>query len=244
MHLMPLWASRNAKTQDQEWTSVAGENIEKWRHLSVEERDRIRDQAARFTSSRRWEGLDGLVVTPTMRAVVSVQACLLTVNIGMGNLNDVTSVLIVPGPSRTHTRHAIGGSMITESDATVIGQAALHGPVKLSWNQVAHDLEQDSTTSVVIHEFAHKVDMADGTVDGTPPIRGHDQSLEFEDKLAGVLETLRSGEDGGPLREYGATNRSELFAVATEAFFLSPRQLQARFEELYRALAGFYRQSP
>jgi hypothetical protein len=244
MFMMALWRKKHSDPESGEWSSVALRVVNRWTHLAPSEREQVLQQAADFSSDRRWEGLDGLEITSTMQAIVSVHACLLTVKIGLGNLRDVTSVLMVPGPSRTTSRHLVGGSIITESEATVIGQAALHGPVRLSWQQVASESRPGSTTSVVLHEFAHKIDMADGVSDGNPPIRGHGESLEFERILSGVLQTLRSEPDGGPLREYGSTNRSELFAVATEAFFLTPRDLQSQFGDLYEALAGFYLQTP
>jgi Mlc titration factor MtfA (ptsG expression regulator) len=42
------------------------------------------------------------------------------------------------------------------------------------------------------------------------------------------------------VRQYGATNEAEFFAVATEAFFEKPRQMRARHPELYEALAEYY----
>jgi Mlc titration factor MtfA (ptsG expression regulator) len=97
---------------------------------------------------------------------------------------------------------------------------------------------------VVLHEFAHKVDMADGVADGIPPLTGRRPIAEFDRLAQSVLDQIRSGEPSEPLRDYAATNRSELFAVATEAFFLRPAELRGRFEDLYGSLAGFYRQDP
>jgi Mlc titration factor MtfA (ptsG expression regulator) len=96
----------------------------------------------------------------------------------------------------------------------------------------------------VIHEFAHKVDMADGAVDGTPAIRDREGSREFNEISNRVLTHLRSGQGVGSIRSYAATNRSELFAVATEAFFLDAHALRREFADLYRSLASFYRQDP
>jgi len=46
------------------------------------------------------------------------------------------------------------------------------------------------------------------------------------------------------LRAYGATNEAEFFAVATEAFFEKPRQLEKHLPELYAELSAYYGQRP
>jgi hypothetical protein len=46
------------------------------------------------------------------------------------------------------------------------------------------------------------------------------------------------------LNAYGATNRAEFFAVATELFFERPIEMRERYPDLYRELQGFYRQDP
>jgi MtfA peptidase len=46
------------------------------------------------------------------------------------------------------------------------------------------------------------------------------------------------------LDHYGASNRAEFFAVATECFFEVPHELRERHRELYDTLADFYHQSP
>jgi Mlc titration factor MtfA (ptsG expression regulator) len=46
------------------------------------------------------------------------------------------------------------------------------------------------------------------------------------------------------LSAYGATNRAEFFAVATEAFFGKAEDLRRRYPDLYEELKGFYRQDP
>jgi MtfA peptidase len=239
-----IWRKKRSEALGIEWHSVASKTLNRWSHLTDEEVGRAMDHAETFTRGRYWEGLDGLEITPSMRAVISVQACLLATNIGLNVLDDVSTVLLAPGSTYTTTRHVVGGSIVSESEATVIGQAALHGPVRLAWNQVLAETDRRSDTSVVIHEFAHKVDMADGVSDGNPPIRGHERSLVFERVLGDVLDKLREDSGGTSLRSYGATNRAELFAVATEAFFLRPEALMSEFKDLYRVFVDFYMQDP
>jgi len=236
--------NRHGAASDPTWQDAAIAAANRFRHLDGASRDRLIGQAADLDRSRYWEGLDGLEVTPARRGHVAAHACLLTLNIGLGALSDVTSILLAPRSSMRTTRHRIGGSIVSEGEACVLGQALLHGPVRLSWSQISAESVSGAGTSVLLHEFAHKIDMADGHADGTPPMSTHRQSVQFESITGDALHQLRSGGPSTPLRRYAATNRSELFAVATEAFFLRPDSLRNSFPILYRALTGFYSQHP
>jgi len=55
---------------------------------------------------------------------------------------------------------------------------------------------------------------------------------------------VRKRRCGERARSYGATNRAEFFAVATEAFFERPDDVRAEYPQLYEALREFYGQDP
>jgi len=226
---------------DPAWAAEARATIDRWHHLSAAEELRLLDRAAGFARSRFWEGLGGLVVTDTMCAVVSSLAALVTVNLGPEALRDVTSVLVAPRAVVKKARW--GGGVVTEGEACVLGEAMVHGPVRLAWDRIEAERTPGSATSVVIHEIAHKVDMADGTGDGSPPM-DRPRARVFDAEAGAVLDALRAGAEAEPLRPYAATNRAELFAVATEAFFLRPVELSRRFPRFYELLSGIYGQDP
>jgi MtfA peptidase len=226
------------------WTRAADRAVERWDHLDSEERERLLEQAWTLDRTRSWEGLGGLSVTDSMRATITAQACLLTVNIGLPMLKDLTSILVAGPVAARRTRHLVGGSVVVEANSHVSGETLLHGPLRLAWNQVVMDMRPGSGTSVILHEFAHKLDMADGTIDGNPPLFSRDATAEFDRVAEAVLDVIRMGDSAAPLRDYAATNRSELFAVATETFFLRPVELRTSFTDLYQALAASYRQDP
>ena len=55
---------------------------------------------------------------------------------------------------------------------------------------------------------------------------------------------MQAGVDRPPLDPYGATNPAEFFAVATEAFFDVPTQLEAHEPDLYGVFRDYYGQDP
>jgi Mlc titration factor MtfA (ptsG expression regulator) len=101
--------------------------------------------------------------------------------------------------------------------------------------------------NVVFHEFAHKLDMLDNEIDGTPPLRGSQKYAEWSKACGDVYWELRRKVDMGEptfLGEYAASSEAEFFAVATELFFNRPQQLKGEHPALYGVLTEFYKQDP
>ena len=96
---------------------------------------------------------------------------------------------------------------------------------------------------VVLHEFSHKLDMLDGTLDGTPPIVEPALRQRWVEVCTAEYQAVRAGAPS-LLRPYAGTNPSEFFAVATETFFTRPVVMAETKPALYEVLAGFYRQDP
>jgi Mlc titration factor MtfA (ptsG expression regulator) len=119
--------------------------------------------------------------------------------------------------------------------------------VVLSWDAVLEEgRERRRSSSLVIHEFAHQLDSLDGDMGGTPPLPRGEASLweqvlgeEFQRLVTQTQQGLRT-----LLDPYGASNRAEFFAVASECFFRRPLELQHEHAELYQLLRGFYRLDP
>lgn len=95
---------------------------------------------------------------------------------------------------------------------------------------------------VGLHEFAHVLDFHAGDADGVPslmPWTSVGKWVEMIDVETDKIEARKS-----VLRDYGATNEAELFAVATEAFFEKPKQLAQKHPKLYAMLVETYGQDP
>jgi Mlc titration factor MtfA (ptsG expression regulator) len=120
--------------------------------------------------------------------------------------------------------------------------------VVLSWESAGGDpTESRDGQNVVLHEFAHELDREDGSVDGVPLLEAPSSTRVWARVLQRRFEELgRAAQQGEPdlLNAYGATNRAEFFAVATETFFEKPVELRQRYPDLYVELKGFYRQDP
>ncbi len=129
-----------------------------------------------------------------------------------------------------------------------LGEAWYRGPVILSWADArAGGQDPRDGQNVVLHEFAHQLDMLDGSADGIPPLPAGEPTRHWRTVMKAEYERLvRESERGRAtlLDEYGATSEAEFFAVATECFFEKPLPLSREHPELYGVLSDFYRQDP
>ena len=219
-----------------------------WR-LDPAQRRRLRELVQIFIGEKWWEGCGGLELTEEMQVIVAANACILVLEHGVDLYKDVDSILLYPStmvtPARKpyffeNVRTPIGHAR------TIAGEAMLHGPVVLSWEAVLEGTHWDALHNVVVHEFAHKLDMADGAVDGTPPLASDRERAEWSRVwMPAYKDRVMRAEMGLPsvIDAYGATNEAEFFAVATETFFLQPAQLRWEYPELHASLARFYRPS-
>lgn len=229
-----------------EWEPYIERNFEHWRILDEDERDRLKRIMQVFIAEKYWEGCGGLEMTDEIKVTIAAQACLLLLNIEHNYYQMLQTILVYPSGYFVPTGRQIRRTR-TEGQMAVLGQAHFRGPVILSWQHVLDGGRQGSSgRNLVYHEFAHKLDMKDGVVDGTPIIRDRTRFREWVDVMSREFNALRHnvGRRSTLLREYGAASPGEFFAVATEVFFERPIDLREQHPDMYRVLAGFFKQDP
>ena len=203
----------------------------------------MEDLIRMFLADKSFEGTRGFAPTDEMRLMIAAQACLLILGLDFGFYDDVTSIIVAPTVVRQSGPRHLDGGIVSDDPVTLSGQAVLHGPVLVVWDQIAHEARHpERGHNVVFHEFAHKLDMRNGAADGFPPATA-ELAQRWGPTFRSTLARLRTGDAPG-LRSYGATNPAELLAVATEAFFDAPGRLREAEPDLYALLSGFYRQDP
>jgi MtfA peptidase len=214
--------------------------------LRPDERDRLVTLVEQFVRDTRWEAARGFTLTDEMRLTIATHACRLLLGLDLDGFADVTTVIVHPSTVVLRGPRGLGaGGLVAAGPYPVHGQAHYRGPVVLSWAAVRSSVAfPDRGTDVVAHEFAHQLDMLDGTIDGTPPLDDPDARQRWIDICTRVYEELRAGRGSQVLRPYAGTNPGEFFAVATEVFFCRPAELALAEPDLYRELVAFYGQDP
>lgn len=255
-----LTARRRKKMLDRPFSEsrerVLADNVAVYKKLPEAARAKLRDFTRVFVAEKNWEACGGLKLTDDMKLVIGAQAALLLLGLGLDPLRDdlypnLQTVLVYPaGFYSTQSRQvgSVGGVGIVSEGFTNLGEAWHQGPVILSWTDAQRGgIDGSDGHNVVLHEFAHKLDMLDGAVNGTPLLESQEQVEAWKNVMTReYIQLSRSAALGVPtvLSPYGATNPGEFFAVATEAFFERPAELAAQHTELYDTLRGYYRQDP
>ncbi|MFP5302524.1 M90 family metallopeptidase [Cobetia sp. SIMBA_158] len=130
---------------------------------------------------------------------------------------------------------------------TRAGETWYQGPVVVTRQDLAASGDW-SGFNVVIHEFAHKLDMANATdADGFPPLPRHISAAEWHATFTAVWDDLSARLSRGeptPIDDYAASHPAECFAVCCEYFFSAPAELNAAYPALYALLERFFQQSP
>ena len=216
-------------------------------NLDEEERGRLHDIVRVMVAEKNWEGCDGLEATEEMKVVISAQAGLLLLGVEHEYYRRVRSILIYPRTFGVGSPGGQGGGIVGGGGGN-LGEAWYRGPVILSWDAAEHGaVDPKDGRNVVYHEFAHKLDLLDGRVDGTPPMSNRADLREWARVMQEEFEILRGGAKKGRktvLDRYGATNEAEFFAVAVEAFFEKPLKMERVQPELYALFVKHFRQNP
>lgn len=215
----------------------------------ADERDRLRALATLFLADKEFAGAQGLAVTDAMALAIAAQACLPVLELGLA-LYDAT-VGIVVQPTEVVARRSVTDDdtgLVHEYDEVLAGEAMDGGPVMLSWQDV-HAAGQSAAEgyNVVIHEFVHLIDMADGAADGVPPLPDGRARRHWTLVMQAAYERFCRALDAGAatfLDPYGAEAIEEFFPVAAEAFFVAPEALRDEQPQLYELFVGYFRQDP
>ncbi len=226
--------------------------------LDGETSARVRSLAAELLARKQFTGAGGLEIEPGMALLIAVQAVLPVNRLGLRWYDDFSEIIVYPSEFIVDREVSDDLGLVSRQNEVLSGEAMHGGPVVLSWIDASNPGEGDHAYNVVIHEFAHKLDLADGEADGCPPLGAAERArwldtLEaayddfcqrLEDVEASIPRHVDPDSDDAdpywarlPLDAYAATDPSEFFAVASEAWFVG----RERFEQAYPALAEGFR---
>jgi hypothetical protein len=215
--------------------------------LQTKDRVRLRALTADFLSEKVFTGAQGLDVDDAMRVSIAAQACLLIVNMqrGLAPFSGWTEVIVYPDTFRVRREVVDEAGVLHVSDDDLAGESWDRGPVILSWG----DIEADGPGtclygSVILHEFAHKLDALRGAASGMPPLHRDMDAAHWTRVFSAAYEQLCAAVDSGletAIDPYAAEAPEEFFAVVTEYVFEDPDTLAEAFPEVFEQLAQYYR---
>lgn len=238
---------RRRPIPDDLWQSTLGQYSFLAR-LDLEEAGRLRAMATLFLTHKEFAGAGGLDVTDEMAVNIASQACLPVLNLGLGWYDGFVTIVLHPDEVVAAREVTDEFGLVHEYDEPLVGETLGDGPMMLSWRSVT-DAATDNATpyNVVIHEFAHVIELRSGHANGIPPLPNAAAREHWRRVIeASHLRFVRRLDAGLPtvLDPYAAESVSEFFAVACEGFFVAPQSLRDDDPYLYELLQGFFRQDP
>ncbi len=208
----------------------------------------LRDMATLFLAEKEFSGAHGLDVDDAMAVAIAAQACLPVLKLGLGWYEGFVGIVVHADAVRAQREFVDDAGVVHAYEEELSGEAMSGGPVMLSWSDVEESgASAEIGYNVVIHEFAHVLDMRDGVADGVPALpdrAAHDEWVRvLSGEYADFCDRIDADEDT-LLDPYAAEAPEEFFAVSCEAFFVAPQRFRVEHARLYELLRGFFRQDP
>jgi hypothetical protein len=229
--------------------------------LTPPERQALHARTAWLLASKTMNAAGGLELTDFMRLSIAAQAALPILELPPALYEGWNEIIVYPSGFAIPRTRTDDAGVVHEYIEEAAGEAWDGGPVILSW---ADPDESAGAFNVVIHEFAHKLDLRSGPADGVPdlpaglsPRRWRQGLEESYDRYVQWLDDVEAGippdmDPEGPqadawyaqlpLDPYAATDHAEFFAVSSEQFFVAPQPLAEDLPQWYELLKTYYRQ--
>jgi len=210
-------------------------------------RQRLRTLSGAFLHDKTITPVAGLELDSEARVALAALCCLPLLEFGAQGLHGWSQLIVYPEAFRVNRSHLDAAGVMHEWEDELIGESWDSGPLVLSWADVQADIaEPDAGFCVAVHEMAHKIDVLDGLLDGTPPLPREWQrawARDFQRSFDAFVERVDAGEEM-PIDPYAAEAPEEFFAVCSEYHFSAPALLAEVLPDVAAHLVRFYGASP
>lgn len=212
--------------------------------LSDDEQRRLKALTENFLAEKEFTTAGGLQLSDEICVAIAAQGCLPILNLGLAAYRDWVGIVVYPNEFVVPRQLADDSGVVHEYDDVLSGEAWQGGPLLVSW----HDVQMaGGGYNVVIHEFAHKLDMLNGEADGMPALHSGIGEAEWHQVFTAAYDDFcrRVDRDEETIIDpYASEEPAEFFAVLSEGFFELPEVIHDEYPALYDLLCRYYRQDP
>ena len=212
------------------------------------ELERLREKVMLFLHAKSIVGAAGHEVTAVQRVIIALQACVLVLKLDLRYFDSFSNIVVYPGEFVPGREWEDEFGVVHRDDGPLAGEAMPGGPVLLSWPDVEASADWDAAgMNLVIHEFAHKIDMRSGEANGCPPLPPKMPPHVWKRMLTRAFDHFRRRVERGEntaIDPYAAEDPAEFFAVLSEVFFVDPTLLLHEYPDVYQQFSMFYGQDP
>ena len=226
----------------QQWHSAIA-RIPLLARLTEIEKQKLVRLSILFLHYKTFEGAHHLEVTRAMKMNIALQACLPILNLGIDWYHGWVSIIVYPAQFIPERQYVDEHGVEHRNKSVLSGESWHKGPVILSWEDAEQSGRVDGY-NLVIHEFAHKLDVLNGKTNGFPPLHRDMNTSEWARALSEAYEDFQQRANSGdvPIDNYAASSPAEFFAVFSEIFFERPDVLHHFYPSVYQQFKQFYRQ--
>lgn len=220
-----------------EWSAFLNTNVMFYQTLSLTDKHIFEERVRLFIETTPVEA-GHVEVTDEDRLLVASSAVIPVWGFPHWHYFNVKKVFLLPASFNVQFECGQADSVITGMVGTgpMSGKLALSKPALHQGFSNAKDKQ-----NVGIHEFVHLLDLADGDCDGFPErLKEFAYSIPWFDLVKEKIVHIENGQSN--IRDYGATNKAEFLAVASEYFFERPKMMKDKHPKLFEALSGLYQQ--
>ncbi|MFV2059995.1 MAG: zinc-dependent peptidase [Gammaproteobacteria bacterium] len=214
--------------------------------LSRTDKNKLRKLTRYFLHKKSISSAQDLELTSYMQVLIAAQACLLILNLSLDYYNGWVQVIVYPDVFKVNHEYTDSAGVLHKTDRVLSGEAWSRGPIVLSWQDVIQDVESPQPGhNVVLHEFAHKLDMLSGSANGMPPLHASMARTKWTEILSVAYQQLNQQlyyKGKSTINSYAATDPAEFFSVITEYFFTAPDILEQECPDVFNQFLSFYRQ--
>jgi MtfA peptidase len=212
--------------------------------LSAEDQSDLKKLAEDFLAEKEFSTAGGLQLSDEICVAIAAQGCLPILKLGLTAYRNWVGIVVYPNEFVVPRQFEDEDGIVHEYDDVLSGEAWEGGPLIISWQDV--QMAGDGY-NVVIHEFAHKLDMLNGEPDGIPALHSGIGEAEWSEIFFPAYDDFCRRVDDGEetvIDPYASEHPAEFFAVLSESFFELPDVVAAEYPALYALLQRYFRQDP
>jgi len=214
--------------------------------LSESEKHTLCELAEQLLTDKTMTPVSGARLDASLRAAIALQAALPILNLGYPAYRGWREIILYPGEFVPDREITDDFGIVHRVRQPLSGEAWEGGPLVLSLDDVIASGHCQGY-NVVIHEFAHKLDMRNGAVNGLPALHAgmpvEAWSGIFNAAYTDFCRRVDADEET-EIDPYASESPAEFFAVLSEYFFEAPDILFDDYPAVYEQLRQFYRQDP
>ncbi|MCS7240397.1 MAG: zinc-dependent peptidase [Candidatus Bipolaricaulota bacterium] len=210
--------------------------------LPPQDQHELRAHIRVFLAEKRFEGATGFQVDERVRVTIAGNACLLLLHRETEYFPFLRTVVVYPTLYVARYMRSAPGGAVEEGMEVRAGESWPLGTVVLAWDAVSQAGFGQGARNVVVHEFAHQLDLEDGAMQGVP-VLPPELVQPWKEIFFGEYQKLGSFPDPSPL-VLCQENPAEFFATAVELFFSDPWTLRMYHPALYKLFTRFFLLDP